>query len=160
MRHFFYHTQKGFATVEILIASTIISVTLIALVLATGRAVDLSIESVQRVQASFLLEESAESVKLIRDNAWTGISTATIGTTYYLNFTGGTWTITTTNPGAIDGYTRTIVFSNVYRDGNDDIAVSGTLDAGTKLVTSTVSWNGVSGPKTESMQLYVANIFE
>lgn len=160
MRHFFHYTRKGFATVEILIASTIISVTLIALVLATGRAVDLSIESVGRVQASFLLEESAESVKLIRDNAWSAISGLTIGTTYYLNFTGGTWTLTTTNPGAIDGYTRTIVFSNVYRDGNDDIAVSGTLDAGTKLVTSTVSWNGVSGPKTESMQFYVANIFE
>ncbi len=160
MHYFFLHTRKGFATVEILIAATIISVTLIALVLATGRAVDLSIESVERVQASFLLEESAESVKLIRDTAWTSISSLTIGTTYYLNFSGATWTLTTTPPATIDGYTRTIVFSNVYRDGSDDIAGAGTLDDGTRLVTSTVSWNSVSGPKTESIQFYVANIFE
>lgn len=160
MRYFFRHTQKGFATVEILIASTIISVTLIALVLATGRAVDLSIESVERVQASFLLEESAEAVKLIRDTAWSGISSRTIGTTYYLSFSGVTWTLTTTPPATIDGYTRTIVFSNVYRNGSDDIAATGTLDNGTRLVTSTVSWHSVSGPKIESMQFYVANIFE
>lgn len=153
--------KHGFATVEILIASTIISISLIALVLATSRAVDLSIESVERVQAAFLLEEGAESVKLIRDGAWSSIGNLAAGTTYYLNFNGTSWVLTTTNPGAVSGFTRTIVFSNVNRNSTtDDIATTGTNDPDTKLATVTVSWNSVSGARSESMQFYVANIFE
>ncbi len=160
MRIHFFTKKRGFATVEILIASTIVSVALIALVLSTSRAVDISIESVERVQAAFLLEEGAESVKLIRDGAWSSISGLTAGTTYYLNFNGTQWTLSTTNPGAIGIFTRTIVFANVSRDGNSDIAATGTNDLNTKRATVTVSWNSVSGARSESMEFYIANIFE
>lgn len=161
MRNMYSRFTYGFATVEILIASTIVSVALIALVLATGRAVDISIESVERVQAAFLLEEGAESVKLVRDGAWSSISNLVAGTTYYLSFNGTQWTLSTTNPGAIGIFTRTVVFSTVTRNAStSDIAASGTNDINTKLATVTVSWNSVAGTRSESMQFYLSNIFE
>ncbi len=150
--------NQGFFLIEVIVAASIIAVSLILLLGSIGDSVEASRRSLERTQASYLLEEGVEAVKAIRDGAWSSISTTTNGTTYYLAWGGSAWALTTT-PQTIDGFTRSVVFAAVARDVNDDIVMSGgTVDTGTRKVTVTTSWSAPSGIKTESLQLYIANI--
>jgi len=55
-------------------------------------------------------------------------------------------------------YRRWCEFSEVFRDGNDDIAVSGTSDADTRLITCYVSWTTAGGDtKQLRLQGYLTN---
>jgi Tfp pilus assembly protein PilV len=151
-------SQRGFFLIEVVVAASIISVVLILLIGSIQNSVEVSQRSLERTQASYLLEEGAEAIKAIRDNAWTNISSITPGTTYYLNWNGTTW-VTTTTPQTIDIFTRTFTVSDVSRDANADIVTgSGTVDAGTKKITIVVSWVTPSGTKTEDLSFYVSDI--
>ncbi len=144
--------------VEILIAVFIILVVVLAAFGVTQKAVSLSLRSTHQSQASFLLEEGAEATRVVRDTAWSGISGATLGTNYYFVFSGGTWTLSTT-PSAVGAFTRKVVFSAVYRDSNQNLASSGTLDSQTKLVTVTVSWPEGGQTASKTLQFYITDIF-
>jgi len=151
----------GFATIEILIASTVVSVALIALTLATQKAVDLSTVAVEKVQAGFLLTEGAEAIKLIRDNNWTTILALSENTNYYFSWSGSSWTITTTPVASISGFTRSFVVNDVYRNGSDDIDPddSGTIDPDVNLIIISVSWVKGGATFTETLPFYVTNLF-
>lgn len=156
----YFKLNKGFSLIEVIVASTVLSVLSMVLLSATSKGIKLSNQALDQVQAGYLLEEGAESVKILRDTNWTNISSAIDNTTYYLNFntSSNVWSLSTT-PSTIDSFfTRTVVFYPVYRDGNDDISDAGTLDSGTKKVTVNVSWN-YSEPSTKSLSFYVSNIF-
>jgi type II secretory pathway pseudopilin PulG len=149
----------GFSLVEILMASAIICLSIFAITASSQKSVVLSNRSLNQVQSSFLLEEGAEAVKIIRDNSWTTIAGFTSGTTYYPTFSGGTWTLSTT-PTTIGFFTRTVVFSDVYRDGTDKIASSGgTLDSRTKKVTVTVVWPSSGTTLSNNIIFYITDLF-
>ena len=154
-----HSTSSGFFLIEVVVAASIIATVLILLLASIQDSVEASQRSLERTQASYLLEEGAEAVKTIRDSGWTSISGVTNGTTYYLSWNGTTWSLTTTLQ-TTDIFTRTIVFSAVSRDTNDDIMTSGgtVADTGTEKVTVNVSWLSQSGTKSESLELYIANI--
>ncbi len=151
--------NKGFSIVEIVVACSIMLFSMFAVMALAQKSVQLSRFSLQQTEASFLLEEGAEAMRLIRDNNWTTISNLTAGTNYYLTFSGGTWNLGTNV--VTDGvFTRKVVIATVNRNSSDDIATSGTLDANTKKATVSVSWllpNGTTS--TKSVSLYLANIF-
>ncbi len=152
----------GFTIIEILIACAIISASSFAIVSAVHKGIQVSNQALRQVQAGLILEEGAEAVKTIRDNSWATISSLSLNTTYYLSFNTSTnlWSLTTTAPSAIDGiFTRTVVFSEVLRDSNDDIASSGTTDTRTKKVTVSVSFGLSSGTTTKDIIFYIADIF-
>ncbi len=153
--------KNGFALVELIVASAIISVTTFALISAGQKGIVLSERALHQTQASYLLEEGAEAVKSIRDAAWSNISGLTVGTTYYLSYNTSTnvWSLSAT-PNTIDSlFTRTVVLSAVTRDSNDDIASSGTPDSYTKKVTVTVSWPSSEGTVSKTLLLYITDIF-
>ena len=161
-----YSRNKGFTLVEVLIACFIISVTTLALMSAASKGIELSNRALRQAQASMITEEGVEAVKTIRDASWSTISGLDSDVDYYLSFDTGsnTWTLSTTpsvNPMTpIDGkFTRTIVFSEVYRDSNDDIASSGTLDAGTKRVTVATSWQSSGETVSKDIVFYISDIF-
>lgn len=150
--------NKGFFLIEVIVAASIISVVLILLLGSIQDSVEVSQRSLERTQASYLLEEGAETVKAIRDNGWqTSILPIVTGTTYYLSWGGSSWSLTQT-PINIDNFTRTVLFSDVYRDSNEDISSAGTLDPNTKQVTITVTWVVPTGPKSETLIFYMSNI--
>ncbi len=158
-----YHPQRvrtsraGFFLIEVIVSSSIIAVVLILLIGSIQDTVEVSKRALERTQASFLLEEGAEATKTIRDAAWANVTALTPGTPYYLSFNGSVWSFTTT-PNSIGQFTRTVTVSSVYRDATDDIGASGTLDTGTVLVNTTVSWEASSGTQTKSLDFYIANI--
>ena len=156
-------TTAGFTIIEVLIACAIISVTTFALISASVRGIQLSDRALKQTQASILLEEGAEVVKVIRDNSWATVSGFTLDTNYYFTFDTGTntWSLGTTPTSTIDSiFTRTVVFSSVERDGSDDIVASGgTIDPRTKKITVTVSWPQSGSTASKVLTFYISDIF-
>jgi len=149
----------GFMMAEVLVAVTIITVSILATMLVAQKSVSVSRQSFHTTQAAFLLEEGAEAVRILRDNAWSNISALTPGANYYPTFGSGTWTLSTT-ANAVDIFTRTASIGSVNRDNTtEDISATGTDDPGTKLVTITVSWPEGGTTITRTLQFYIMNIF-
>jgi len=150
---------KGFALIEVIVGVSILAFCLLGIISVGQGFLRLSFQSFQVAQANFLLEEGAEVARAFRDTSWTNISGLnTSGTKYYLNYSGGKWA-TTTTPIVIDNvFYRYITASSVYRDGNDDIKPSGTLDDGTRKITVTATWKTSMGTTTRTVMEYLTNI--
>lgn len=149
----------GFMMVEILVAVSIITASILASMTVSQKSIYVARDSFHATQAAFLLEEGAEVVRIVRDNAWSNISGLSAGTNYYPTFSGGTWTLSSTS-NTVGIFTRTVTKTSVNRDNTTkDIAGSGTDDPGTKLITVTVSWveGGVTIIKT--LPFYITDIF-
>jgi len=152
--------KLGFALIEVLIACSIISLTMIVLMQAAAKGIELSNRSLKQVQVNSLLEEGAEAVKSIRDTNWTMISNFSLETNHYLAYDSNLnqWTLGVSPIEIVDGFfTRTIIFSPVYRDVNDNISDFGTLDSGIKKVNITITWPG-STVNSKTLIIYLANI--
>jgi len=144
--------------VEVIVVSSIIVVSFLAALTVAQKSIYLARQSVHQAEAAFLLEEGAEATRIVRDNAWSGISGLTLSTDYYPSFSGGTWTLSTT-PSQVGIFTRKVVFSSAYRDGNQDLAPSGTLDSGTRLITVTVTWSDSGQIISKTLQFYLTDLF-
>lgn len=145
--------------VEVLIAVSIITASILSAMAVAQKSIYVSRQAFHSTQASFLLEEGAEAVRVLRDNAWTNISSLTPNTNYYPTFSGGTWTLSLT-PNTVGIFTRTATIATVNRDNTTkDISGTGTNDPGTKLVTVTVSWVEGGTTVTKTLQFYIMNIF-
>ena len=150
---------RGFMIVEVLVAVSIITVSILAAMTVAQKSVYISRQAFHMTQATFLLEEGAEAVRILRDNAWTNISSLSAGTDYYPSFFGGTWTLSTT-ANTVGIFTRKVTIASVNRDNTTkDISATGTNDLGTKLVTVTVSWPKGGVTITKTLQFYITNIF-
>ena len=163
MKKFFTKkNNSGFTLVEVLIASSIIVVSVLAVMSAAVKGIELSNRALKQTQANFILEEGAEAVRIIRDNNWENISTLSVDTNYYLSYdiNTNTWSLGTTPVNQIDSiFDRTIIISSVNRDVNKDISESGDLDSGIKKVTINVSWNSNGENINKSLVFYLSDIF-
>ena len=146
--------------VEIIVAASIIVISVLAAMAVTAKSIAFSHRAVHSAQATFLLEEGAEATRIFRDNAWSNISGLTVGINYYPVYSGGTWTFPT-EVSTVGIFTRTMTIANVNRDNTtaDIVSSGGTLDAGTKLITITVSWLEHGVTVTKTLQFYLADIF-
>lgn len=154
------YISRGFGLIEIVVGAAVLSLSLLGISAYYQQALNVSQRTGNFVRAGFLMEEGIEVAKFFRDTSWTNISGFTSGATYYLLWGGSTWATTTTNT-FVDGmFERKLVISNVSRDSNDDIVSSGgTLDAGTKKATVSVSWNEKGATTTKSVSTYLTNFF-
>ena len=148
--------------VEVLIAASIISVSVLVAMSVAQKSIYVSRQSFHTTQSSFLLEEGAEAIRISRDNAWSNISGLTNNVNYYPKFSNGTWSLTTNSTDGIVGiFTRTIRVADVNRDNTtkDIVASGGTVDTGTRLVTISVSWIEGGRTVTKTLKFYIADIF-
>lgn len=151
---------RGAGLVEVLIAAAI----LVLIVVGIGSVYRLLIvssrEVVRGTQATLLAEEGLEAMRVLRDTSWSTIASSTVGTAYTLSWTGSAWSLATT-PALVDGvFDRRVVLSRVYRDNDDKIADSGTLDSGTYRIDVTVSWHTGSATTSRTAATYLGNVFE
>lgn len=145
--------------VEILVAVSIIAISVVAAMTVTQKSLQVARQALHTAQATSLIEEGAEAVRILRDNGWANITAITAGTNYYPLFTGGTWTLSAT-PSTVGIFTRTISVASVKRDGvTGDIAGTGADDPGTKLMTVSISWPEGGTTKTKNLQFYIMDIF-
>ena len=153
--------SAGFTLLEVVVATSIITVSLLSLVSVATVSFAVADEATKKIQASFLLEEGIEIMRVLRDSGWTAnVETLTDGVSYHFEFSADNWRATSTNE-IIDGFfERSFVLEGVYRDSNDDITTAGgTLDSYTKKITVSVSWPTRRGTSTESVSTYLTNIF-
>lgn len=149
----------GFMMVEILVAASIITASVLAAMAVAQKSIQVSYQALHASQASFLLEEGAEVVRIMRDNGWSNVSGLDTSTNYYPLFSSGTWTLSP-NVSQVGIFTRKVNMANVKRNGTTgDISGTGTDDNGTKLFTVTVSWLEGGRTITKTLQFYITDIF-
>lgn len=157
---FFSNKQNGSGLIEVVVGLAIIFMSIFAMVRTYNYYLKFALSHKGDVQASLLMEEGIEVVKILRDVSWgSRITPLSAGMSYYLTFDGSSWKSTTTNK-YIDGvFSRTFVLDNVYRDASDRIYSAGALDPNTKKVTVSVSYLNLMGTTTESMSSFITNLF-
>lgn len=132
------HGGAGQALIELLVTLAIASVLLPGLITGLVASREGKAQQSQRLEATSLLREAEEALRVVRETGWSQIL---INGTYHPQVSGNTWLLA---PGSevINGYTRQIVLSDVYRDSNGNIVSSGgTPDPSTKKAEITISWN-------------------
>lgn len=153
-------TAKGFALIEILLAVTIISGVMIFIFGWTSKILLLTNNNLTTYKVLLMLDEGVDAVKSIRSNDWDDISALSDESTYGLSFSSNSWVLVASQEVSSDGLIREITFDDVYRDANDDISESGTLDPNTKKVTVTIIWQkDGQDEKQRSLEFYITNIF-
>lgn len=151
--------ENGFSLIEILVGSSIITVSLIGMIIAFQSVADLERKNTKTTQAVFLAEEALEAVRALRQDDWSNISNLSSGTNYYLTNVAGSWTLSTTQTLIDNLFDRQITVNQVYRDGNNKIADAGTLDPNTIRVDVNVSWSQNGGEQSVELKTYLTNIF-
>lgn len=150
-------SKRGFQIIEIVIGAAIFLNVVLAVDYSMNTMYLTSRKSLRTAQASYLVEETTDVLKALRDNGWNNISALNIDVNYYLTFTGGAWTITST-PTLVDGFSRAFVLSTVYRNASDDIAASGTADLGARKVAINISWSDNGKTYSKSISTYIFDI--
>lgn len=153
--------KSGITLVEVLIAAAIILIFLLALFGAHNLFLKAAFSSGEVIKASTLAEEGLEAIRFLRNSSWNAnIEQLLLDTDYFLTFTAGTWS-TSTSYTLIDNiYERKIRLSAVYRDANSDIVASGgTVDPNARLVISSVSWLYKGATTTRSISTYITDLY-
>ncbi len=141
-------SNGGQTIIEVLLAMAFSLIMLPALftmffVSREGRA-----QQVRRSQASALAVETQEALRSIRETGWDTFAVFDNGVSYHPTRSGNAWTLSA-GAETVSGFTRSVVFSEVRRDGNGAIVASGgTRDPSTRRATVTVTW---TSPLTASV---------
>ncbi len=152
--------QKGISLIEVVIGSSILLVAMMGIMAAYSLYVRTTLSNTERLQATLLLEEGVEMVRILRDADWDAhIDPLSTGADYFVQQSGSSLSFVSGSE-YIDGkFERSFEVFDVYRDGNDDIAISGTLDGSIKKVVVSVSWSTRTGTTTKEVTNYFADIF-
>lgn len=130
--------MKGQSIIEFIIAMALAAILLPGLITGLVASREGKAQQGQRLEASVLLKEAQEAARVIRENSW---STFSVNGTYQPVVSGNTWSLSSGSQ-VINGYNRSIIISDVYRDASGTIvATGGIADPSTKKVVSNVSWN-------------------
>ena len=157
--------KGGFGLLEIVIAVSLISGTIFSLAFVFLLANTLETHASNQIRANFLAEEGLEALRSLRHKSFSSnLASLNAGATYYLSFNpvSSNWSVTTINPGLIDGaYIRSFVVASVSRDGSDNIVSSGgTPDPNTKEFRVSVSWQERGVYSTTTVSTYLSDIFQ
>lgn len=130
-------SQRGATLVEVLVAIALTGVMLptLATALVTSHAGKASAQ--QQLQASALLHEATEAVRVVREAGWGNIAT---NGTYHPAVSGSSWTLASSSE-TIGDFTRTVTISDAERNGSGALVASGgTTDPATKHIEVSVDW--------------------
>jgi len=153
--------QRAFGLIEIVISVAIVSSVLGTFFYFYRQALIVNQHTTVLVQSNMLLVEGIEVVKFLRDESWsTNIATLSTSTPHYLVFTSGDWEVVATSTSIDSVFTRYFELDDVYRDVNDDIAVSGDYDQNTLKLVMSVEALERGATSTEAVTTYITNIFD
>ncbi len=140
--------QSGQLLIEVLIALAISAIILPVLANGLFASKQGKAQESQRIAATALLKEADEAVKSVREKGWSSFA---INGTYHPAVSGNAW-IFSPSTESINGYGRSIVISDVFRDANGVVVTSGgTLDPSTKKIHLTVTWGSPYASSVDSV---------
>ena len=137
-----YKNQKGIGMIEVIVSLAVIAITFWSFFELARYNLKIQEQSRFKIEALNLAAEAMEATRSVRDEDWNNIDPLVSGTRYYPAIAANKWTLSSTDPGAINGfYDRWVTVEEVFRDGNDDIAVAGVQDTETRKIIVIVEWN-------------------
>ncbi len=154
--------QKGFSVVELLLVVFFITISITALIAVAGFSLSLSIFAEKTIQADSLAKSLLEITRSFRDGTnWgvDGLGALNSGTDYYFQKSGSPvqWVLTAGQE-QINGFTRKVVFSDVFRDADDNIVADGGIfDPDAKKATVIVSWQERERTHQVLLEAYFTN---
>ena len=149
-------SESGQLLVEILLAIAITAIMLPALLTGLLSSKQGKAQQSQRAQAVALMKEAEEVVRNVRDQGWNVFS---VNGTYHPLILGDSWTLASGNE-SVNGLTRTIEITDVYRDAAGTIVTSGgNFDPSTKRVHIQITWGKPYASSVEST-LYVSRYLQ
>lgn len=114
------------------------------------------VQQSQRLDAVSLLKESEEAVRSVREKGW---STFAVNGTYHPVISGGSWSLAI-DPATQDGFTTSVVVSDVFRDASGAIVTGGgSLDPSTKKIVTTIAWI-IPVPSSTSTTMYLTRFMD
>jgi prepilin-type N-terminal cleavage/methylation domain-containing protein len=172
--HYALRTRNAFTIIELLVVIAIIGVALASLVGLAAFSLNTSIRTKAVTEATALAQEELEAVRNFRDtvswgnddpaNRYDGLGVVSLGTNYYPALSSAAppdWMLLAGTE-TISGFTRRVVFSQIYRDDtSQNIVAPGcsgcSLDPDTKSVTATVSWLERGTTRNVELTTYLTN---
>lgn len=134
----FKKNEYGQSLVELLIAIGIAALVIPAILTGIVASRGGRAQEDQRVQAVSKLKSAQEAVRSITQLGWENVET---NGTYHPLISGSSWVLNS-GPITTDGFTTSVVISDVERDSNGAIVPSGgTVDPSTKQIVTTVAWD-------------------
>lgn len=123
--------------IEILIAISLASVLLPALLTGLVASREGKAQEGQRLEANALLKGAEEATRSVYQGGWI---TFAVNGVYHPVISGSHWSLSAGSD-TVSGYIRQITIGDTYRDSNFNIVTSGgTLDPSTKKVDILISW--------------------
>lgn len=155
--------QKGISIVEILITIGLAAIIFPALLTGFVAARSGRAQQDERIQATALVKEAGEAVRVVREKDWTSFADLSNppNQIYHPALSGSSWSIVSGSE-TVNGLTRQVTIADVYRDSSGIIVPSGIpgsqIDPSTKKVVATVSW-GQPLPSFISSTEYLTRYF-
>ncbi len=147
--------QKGQSLIEILIVIMLLAVLIPPLFMVIMSSRDGKLQQAKRLEATSVLKETQEALRIIRESGWSSIAT---NGTYHPRLVGSTWNLSSGTE-VSNGIMRSVQIFDVYRNNNQIVESGGTLDPSTKRIEITVSWNEPI-PSTISSSMYLTRYLE
>ena len=164
MKKHFLLSSSGQSLIELLVTMGIAAILMPAFLVGFSATRQGRAQQEERIQAISYLRQTAEAVRIIRDNGWSAFSTngdycpqpVSGGTTWELK----SFPQNSSCDTPATGFTRKVTVGDVYRNNTTHVidpngsSSSTTLDPSTKAVTLAVSWiNPISSSVSEVMYL-------
>ncbi|MDZ4228479.1 MAG: hypothetical protein U1E54_04515, partial [Candidatus Levybacteria bacterium] len=129
--------QAGQSLVEIILAIGLSAIILPALLVGLVSSREGRAQQSQRTQATYLLNETVDAVRSVREKGWTSFA---VNGTYHPVVSGSGWSLAT-GSATVNGFTQSITVGDINRDSNGVIVSSdGILDPSTKKVDVLITW--------------------
>lgn len=148
--------QIGQSLVEIIIVMGLSIILLPALLTGLVSSRQGKAQQAQRTQAAYLLNETVDAVRSVREKGWTSFAT---NGTFHPTIAGSSWALSS-DSAVVNGFGQQVIVGDVNRDSSGAIVESGgTLDPSTKKVDIEISW-GLPYSSTVSASLYMTRYLE
>lgn len=151
--------KQGFSVAEIMMVIVVFAIFSVSIYQALIFYHKSMKGAVNKVAAIYLAQEGIEAVRSLRNKSWDdNIFDLDEAIVYYPVLVGDEWTLSTTNPGPIDGaYIRTVELDEVFRNSSDDIDTAGAEDPNTKKIQVKIAWDEPAGNKEIKIETYLTN---
>lgn len=148
--------QSGQLLIELLVAMGLFVIITPALLTGFVASREGRAQQSQRLEATALLREAEEALRVIREADWVNVATNGV---YHPEVSGSSWSLVAGSE-LVNDFTRQLIIADVFRGiGGEIVSSGGTLDPSTKEVTAVVSWTSPLATSVQST-LYFTRYLE
>jgi len=130
--------QTGQSLIELILVMALSVIIFPALLTGIVSSRQGKAQQAQRTQAVYLLNETADAVRSIREKGWTAFA---VNGTFHPEISGTSWVLAT-GSAVVNDFNQQVVIKDVNRDSAGAIVSSGgLLDPSSKKIDISISWN-------------------